>query len=133
MNDNTTKYLLTGIFCVVILYYMAVVLSDASEPNTTQDIAFIQGTNYTLANTPIIDVNSIYNSSLTCGVGNYTHDTTQVTLLVDLLCVNGTYTVDYDYDKSETVWGIDFEFVALIMFIAFGLYVTYRFTNTRKD
>lgn len=127
--NSSLKWALGGIFVCIILYQMAVVLSDASEPTVAEDIAFIQGTNNTLTNTPILAINSVSNATLTCTSGNYTSDTTDITMLVGATCVNGTYTVNYDYNKSETIFSIDFQFVAILVFLGASMYIVYNLTK----
>lgn len=141
--ESTTKWLLTGMFCVIIIYYMAVILSDASQPNVTlEGIEFAENnTEYNTAQDGIIGLNLYYfnNETFPIGTSYYSFDTDGITLYANSSVAGypnittTTYYASYEWDRSETVWSIDFEFIGLLVFLAAAIVVIMKFTSTSRD
>jgi hypothetical protein len=123
-------WLLIGLFSVVILYFMTTTMAGMSNPSYSQSIAMLGGTNNTLTHS--IDSTygvSLSNATLTCGSGNYTTNATTVTLINGKSCVNGTYSFNYYWQVPVTIFGIDYTFVAVLVFLGFALYIAWRLTK----
>jgi len=130
--NKVWSILFCAIFAVTIFLYA---LYPLANPNIScEDINFVDNdTWYQTANNPLVVVNNIYDDS-DCTNAFPTDRWTYLTSNYSVkLYTNGTtgwpnittgnHYVNYDYQQSSTIWGVDFGFIVILLVIVTGLFV----------
>lgn len=128
------KYVLIGIFSVIVLYYMLTIAMDIS--NTTSSCeAIVFEANETLtpaSHTLLLYPTPVLYQSDACEaeLGNYTYEAGGYTIGHNES--TDTYYGTYDYDTSATVWGLNLSWVAVLVTVVIGLYIGYSLITGKK-
>lgn len=129
--DKVIGGLMLALFAIIVLYFMAVQMQAISNPTVSEDIAFAVPDEVAFTYSPVYSVSSFANATDSCGSGNYSYTTTAINLTEGEYCEDGTYTITYTYQENATVWGIDFNFIALLLFLAVGFGIVVGLTRRK--
>lgn len=140
---KTMAWLILGIFAVIVLYFMSTTLMSVSNADVTREnVSFaVNNTYYNLARQPVntysIVVHPYDNDSYSYPAAKWATNNTAVKLYTNgtLEYPNitvGYHYVTYSYQKSTTIWDIDFAFVALMVFLGTAIVIVMKLTSEKK-
>lgn len=131
------NWLILSIFAAIVIYYMVSTAYTIASPNVPcENVTFTANyTYYNLANTPTVAVYNIYDDAACTNA--YPADRWDQAANYSLrLNANGTtewpnitvgnHYVNYDYQKSATVFGIDMGFMGFLVIIGVVLVLVSR-------
>ena len=113
---------------------MLVSAYNVASPNVSAEaINFaVNNTYYPTAKNPIVIVNSISNATTTIPSARVTYNTTHARIYTNATYVVGTYNVNYDYQASATVFGIDMGWMGALVMIGVGLALLIKMLFSQK-
>lgn len=131
---NATNWILLSIFAVIVIYFMIVSAYNVASPNvSSEDMNFVvNNTYYATAHNPIVVVNSISNSTTTLPSGRIVYNTTHIKMYSNATYLVGHWNVNYDYQASATVFGIDMGFMGALVMIGVGLALLIKLIISKK-
>jgi hypothetical protein len=140
---NVMNWIILSIFAVIIIYFFVSTAYTIASPNVPcEDINFAANyTYYNTANTPIVALNGIYDDSGCANAfpvsrieeaANYSLrlNTNGTTAYPNI--TTGHHYVNYDYEHSATVWGLNLGFIGVLVVIGVGIVIVGKLITNKK-
>lgn len=139
MEAKAIDVVVLGLLAVTVVLYIVSAIGDDANPTVS-----FEAHNFTTNNTPITlnndDVNDygciVYHGSNTtypmptanylCANDNVTIYTNGTNVCYPNITANCNYYTSYSYQRSATVWGLDFAFMIVIVLIGAGMFVALK-------
>ena len=131
---KAVNWILLSIFAVIIIYFFMAQAYNVTSPNVSaEDVNFVvNNTYYATAYNPIVTVYSVSNATTTLPSARVVYNTTHIKIYSNDTYVVGHYNVNYDYEASATVWGLDLGFVGILVMIGVGLAILFKILFSKK-
>ena len=113
---------------------MLVSAYNVASPNVSaEDFNFVvNNTYYAASHNPIVVINSISNATVTLPSARVVYNTTHVKMYSNATYLVGHWNVNYDYQASATVFGIDMGWMGALVVIGVGLALLIKMLFSKK-